>query len=122
VPELPEMQALAERLEAAVAGAPLESLQALSFTGLKTVVPDPEVLVGAAVETVGRRGKYLVWSFAGGNRLLVHLSQGGRVDIEDPPKATKQRRGAPSLRWAPLGPGQGVRHRAQGPLVGAGRR
>lgn len=93
MPELPEMQALAERLDAAVAGAPLQALHALSFTGLKTVVPRPEVLVGDTVESVGRRGKYLVWSFAGGVRLLIHLSQGGRVDIEDPPKATRPRNG-----------------------------
>jgi formamidopyrimidine-DNA glycosylase len=37
---------------------------------------------------VGRRGKFLVWEF-GGPRVLVHLSQGGRVDLEDPPKSTK---------------------------------
>src|SRR5207249_8196874 len=40
------------------------------------------------VATVGHRGKYLVFDFAG-PRLLVHLSQGGRVDVEDPPKATR---------------------------------
>jgi formamidopyrimidine-DNA glycosylase len=39
---------------------------------------------------VGRRGKYLVWEL-GGPRVLVHLSQGGRVDVEDPPKSTKPR-------------------------------
>lgn len=93
MPELPEMQALAERLDAAVAGAPLQALHALSFSGLKTVAPRPEVLVGDTVESVGRRGKYLVWSFASGMRLLIHLSQGGRVDVEDPPKVTRPRNG-----------------------------
>jgi formamidopyrimidine-DNA glycosylase len=39
---------------------------------------------------VGRRGKYLVFEFAG-LRLLVHLSQGGRIDVEDPPKKTRPR-------------------------------
>src|SRR5438876_944714 len=28
-----------------------------------------------------------------GPRLLIHLSQGGRVDVEDPPKATRPRGG-----------------------------
>jgi formamidopyrimidine-DNA glycosylase len=40
---------------------------------------------------VGRRGKYLVFSFDGGARLLVHLSQAGRLDVESPPKATRPR-------------------------------
>ena len=93
MPELPEMQALAERLHAAVAGAGLQALQPLSFTGLKTVVPEPEVLIGQTIGGVGRRGKYLVWSFAGGQRLLVHLSQGGRVDVEDPPRTSRPRNG-----------------------------
>jgi formamidopyrimidine-DNA glycosylase len=92
VPELPEMQALAERLHATVAGARIQGLQPLSFSALKTVVPDPASLVGRTVDEVGRRGKYLVWSL-GGPRLLIHLSQGGRVDLEDPPRTSRPRNG-----------------------------
>jgi formamidopyrimidine-DNA glycosylase len=36
-------------------------------------------------------GKYVVIELDGGMRLLVHLSQGGRVDVEAPPKQTKPR-------------------------------
>ena len=97
MPELPEMQALAERLHETVAGAPLEHAQALSFSSLRTVSPGPESLAGVAVEAVGRRGKFLVWSFANGMRLLVHLSQGGRVDVEDPPRTTRPRHGVVRL-------------------------
>ena len=39
-------------------------------------------LVGRTLERVGRRGKYLVFEF-GGPRILVHLSQSGRIDVED---------------------------------------
>jgi formamidopyrimidine-DNA glycosylase len=92
VPELPEMQALAERLDAALAGAPVARLTPLGFSGLKTVVPAYDSLVGRTVDAVGRRGKFLVTEL-GGPRLLVHLSQGGRVDVEDPPKATKPKNG-----------------------------
>ena len=60
----------------------------LQFSALKTVVPAPESLVGQPVAAVGHRGKYLVFDFAG-PRLLVHLSQGGRVDVEEPPKTTR---------------------------------
>jgi formamidopyrimidine-DNA glycosylase len=90
VPELPEVQALAERLDAAVAGARFAGAAMLQFSSLKTVSPRPESLVGATLERVGRRGKYLVFEFAG-LRLLVHLSQGGRIDVEDPPKKTRPR-------------------------------
>lgn len=82
------MQALAERLDAVVAGAELRAPQPLQFSALKTFSPTPESLVGQVVRTVGRRGKFLVMTLDEG-RVLVHLSQGGRVDVEDPPKATR---------------------------------
>jgi formamidopyrimidine-DNA glycosylase len=88
VPELPEVQALAERLGAAVGGAMFRRADVLQFSSLKTVVPRPEELAGRTLDGVGRRGKYLVFDL-GGPRILVHLSQGGRVDVEDPPKTTR---------------------------------
>lgn len=100
MPELPEIQALAERLHAVASGASLDALQAMSFSALKTVSPDPSGLVGQTVESVGRRGKYLVWAFPGGTRLLVHLSQGGRIDVENPSRATRPRNGVLRLVFA----------------------
>ena len=46
VPELPEIRALSERLDARYAGAVLERAEPLSFAGLKTVAPGPETLHG----------------------------------------------------------------------------
>ncbi len=91
MPEMPEMHALSERLDALLRGATLTRAEVLGFTGLKTVSPGPEEVVGAPVDSVSRRGKYVVLSFAGGVRLLLHLSQAGRVDIESPVKSTKPR-------------------------------
>jgi formamidopyrimidine-DNA glycosylase len=99
VPELPEVRALAERLEAAVGGAALERIDLLQFSSLKTFDPRPDSLLGRMVERITTRGKYVVAEL-GGPRLLVHLSQGGRVDIEDPPKATKPRGSVMRLRFA----------------------
>jgi formamidopyrimidine-DNA glycosylase len=101
---MPEMQALSERLAASVVGAVVDGFEPLGFSGLKTVAPAPETLLGEAVHAVGRRGKYLVFDLgpAGGDvvhRLLVHLSQGGRVDLEDPPKRTKPRGSVVRLRF-----------------------
>jgi formamidopyrimidine-DNA glycosylase len=94
------MRALAERLDAAVAGAPLERVQPIQFAALKTVTPDPTELLGRTVEVVGQRGKYLVWRLEGGLRVLVHLSQGGRVDLEDPPGDRTPRNGVVRLSTA----------------------
>jgi formamidopyrimidine-DNA glycosylase len=91
VPELPEIQALAERLGSVLTGAELLALDALQFSSLKTYAPRPAELAGRRVTDVGRRGKFLVLGLDGGYRLLVHLSQGGRVDVEDPPRTTKPR-------------------------------
>jgi formamidopyrimidine-DNA glycosylase len=90
VPEMPEVQALAERLADVLAGAELRALDQLQFSSLKTYAPRPSDLIGRAIDRVGRRGKFVVISLDG-PRLLFHLSQGGRVDVEDPPKSTKPR-------------------------------
>jgi formamidopyrimidine-DNA glycosylase len=89
---MPEMQALAERLEAAVGGAEFERAVPLSFSALKTYTPAPESLAGRTLVSVSRRGKFLIFDF-GGPRVLVHLSQGGRVDVESPPKSTRPKFG-----------------------------
>jgi formamidopyrimidine-DNA glycosylase len=90
VPELPEIRALAERLDGVLGGADLTALDLLQFSSLKTYAPRPDELIGRRVEGVTSRGKFVVIDL-GGPRLLFHLSQGGRVDVEDPPKATRPR-------------------------------
>ena len=99
MPELPEIRALAERLDEVVAGARLIGADLLQFSSLKTVAPRPAELTGATVDGVRSRGKYLVWSFRDGPRMLLHLSQGGRVDVEAPPKATKPRGAVVRMRF-----------------------
>jgi formamidopyrimidine-DNA glycosylase len=91
MPELPQMRALAERLDAAIAGAEVEHIETLGFSGLKTVLAPGSGLEGDVVAKVGQRGKYLVLELSSARRVLVHLSQAGRLDIEVPPKHTKPR-------------------------------
>lgn len=97
MPELPEMQALAERLSARLVGATVSSLDILQFSALKTVAPAPGDLVGERIDKCTRRGKYLLVTVASGRRLVVHLSQGGRVDIEEPAKTTRPRQAVARL-------------------------
>lgn len=84
------MQALAERLDSYLAGAPLAGATLLQFSALKTFDPPLDSFEGMQLERVTHRAKYLVFAF-GGPTILIHLSQGGRVDVEDPPKTTKPR-------------------------------
>lgn len=92
MPELPEIQALAERLDTLVGGAKFTGATPLQFSALKTVEPPPDRLVGRRLAGVRHRGKFLVLDFSG-PRIAVHLSQGGRVDVEAPPKTTRPKPG-----------------------------
>jgi formamidopyrimidine-DNA glycosylase len=89
VPELPEMQALAERLERLLTGQTLHRADLLGFSSLRTYAPTPESLLSHRLVSIGRRAKYLVWEFDEGTRIVLHLSQAGRLDIERPPKQTR---------------------------------
>jgi formamidopyrimidine-DNA glycosylase len=95
VPELPEVQAHAERLTAAYAEATLERFRPLSFVALKTASPPPEDAYGRPLDAVTRRGKYLLARF-GDRTFVVHLMQGGRLK-PDPKQAAKPRGGV--ARW-----------------------
>jgi formamidopyrimidine-DNA glycosylase len=99
MPELPEMQALSERLGVAVGGAAIESVDPLGFASLKTVIPAPDSLIGKRVTGVGRRAKYLIFDLDDESRLLMHLSQAGRLDIEEPPKKTRPKGAAVRIRF-----------------------
>jgi formamidopyrimidine-DNA glycosylase len=87
MPELPEVQAHAERLTADFAGAVLERFTPLSFTALKTALPAPGDAYGRPLVGVGRRGKLLLLHVEPVT-FVVHLMQGGRLK-PDPKQAPK---------------------------------
>ena len=82
MPELPEVQAHAERLTDQFAGRILQRFVPITFTALKTAVPPPDEAYGKALERVGRRGKYLMLQFAP-ITFVIHLMQGGRLLIDE---------------------------------------
>jgi formamidopyrimidine-DNA glycosylase len=98
MPELPQMQALAERIALALTGAAIEAIDPIHFSALKTVSPAPAIVVGTPLEGVGRRGKYLILD-APRARVLVHLSQGGRLVFESPAKRTRPKHGVVRFRF-----------------------
>jgi formamidopyrimidine-DNA glycosylase len=91
MPELPEIRALSERVGKALGGRELTHVEVPSFSGLKTVTPSPADLVGSTLERATSLGKFLVLEFARHRRMLVHLGNAGRLDLESPPKATRPR-------------------------------
>jgi len=99
MPELPEMQALAERLEEFLEGAAFTGVDPLGFSALKTVLPGPERLAGSHLTAVRRRGKYLRFVTDGEADVVLHLSQAGRLDTETPPKRTKPKGAAVRFRF-----------------------
>jgi formamidopyrimidine-DNA glycosylase len=101
VPELPEMQALAERLDLFVSGRTLDAVDLLGFSSLRTYSPPADDLSGQVLEGITRRGKYLVWTFGNGLRVVLQLSQAGRVDAEEPAKTTRPRGAVARFRFGP---------------------
>lgn len=80
MPELPEVETVRRVLE--------ERLRGLKITSYKVATPTfyrappakaLEGLVGATIEAVGRRGKYLRFVFSGGKGLVLHLGMSGRL-------------------------------------------
>lgn len=82
MPELPEIQAHAERLTEQFRGRVLTAFRPITFTALKTAVPAPDAAYGHELLTVGRRGKYLLLEFEPVS-FAVHLMQGGRLLVDD---------------------------------------
>jgi formamidopyrimidine-DNA glycosylase len=82
MPEMPEVQAHAERLTEQFVGRVLTSFRPITFTALKTALPAPDDAYGAALRRVGRRGKYLLLEFEPVT-FAVHLMQGGRLLVDD---------------------------------------
>jgi formamidopyrimidine-DNA glycosylase len=95
MPELPEIQAHAHRLETQFAGVALRRFEPLSFTALKTFSPPPEQAHGMRLQRVGDRGKHLLLDFAEVT-FVVHLMQGGRLR-PDSSKGKRPRSGV--ARW-----------------------
>ncbi|MEM8923308.1 MAG: DNA-formamidopyrimidine glycosylase family protein [Actinomycetota bacterium] len=96
MPEMPEVQAHAERLTAALAGARLDRFELINFAALKTFDPPADGAVGARLVEVERRAKYLLLRFDNDQTHVVHLMQGGRLRL-DPKRSKKPRLGL--ARW-----------------------
>jgi formamidopyrimidine-DNA glycosylase len=80
--ELPEVEIAVRRLDAALAGAEVESALAPGMNVMKTFDPPLEALAGRELTAVRRIGKMPVVEF-GDLALLVHLMSAGRLRVHD---------------------------------------
>ena len=82
MPELPEVQAHADRLADDFSGRVLTRFVPIKFTALRTALPAPDAAYGEPLQGVGRRGKYIILDFES-VQFAVHLMQGGRLLVDE---------------------------------------
>jgi formamidopyrimidine-DNA glycosylase len=90
MPELPEVEIVARRLNASLSGASVESALAPGMNVMKTFDPPLDALVGREVTGVRRIGKMPVVEF-GDLSLLIHLMSAGRLKAFDKRATPKDR-------------------------------
>jgi formamidopyrimidine-DNA glycosylase len=88
MPELPEMEIVARRLDAVLPGETVESALAPGINALKTFDPPLHALEGRELTGVRRRGKLLVLEL-GELVVLLHLMSAGRLQLH--PKRASMR-------------------------------
>jgi formamidopyrimidine-DNA glycosylase len=82
MPELPEVEITARRLNRALAGRQVESALAPGMVTMRTFDPPLHALAGRTLTAAGRHGKMLRVDF-GDLALLIHLMSAGRLQLFD---------------------------------------
>jgi len=82
MPELPEVEALAEFLRSRTRDLAITGVELGSISVLKTFNPPPDALVGAPVDGVARFGKFIDMD-CGGTHLIFHLARAGWLRWSD---------------------------------------
>jgi formamidopyrimidine-DNA glycosylase len=90
MPELPEVEITARRLDAALKGACVESVLAPGMNVMKTFEPPLDALAGREITAVRRIGKMPVVEF-GDLSLLIHLMSAGRLRVFEQRASPKDR-------------------------------
>ena len=82
MPELPEVEALAQDLRGRLTGRAITRIDLAAFSALKTFDPPLHALHGTLVDDVTRHGKFLDLD-ASGVHLIVHLARAGWIRWRD---------------------------------------
>jgi formamidopyrimidine-DNA glycosylase len=88
VPELPEVETIRGQLAPLVEGRKLTRVEVLDPRWSRPLAPDEleAALQGRRIESLGRRGKYLIWNLSGDVHLVQHLRMTGAVLLEPKPE------------------------------------
>jgi formamidopyrimidine-DNA glycosylase len=97
VPELPEVEITARRLNRALAGRRVESALAPGMVTMKTFDPPLDSLAGATISGVRRVGKMPIVEL-GDLSLLIHLMSAGRLQLFDKHASPRDKRSRILLR------------------------
>jgi formamidopyrimidine-DNA glycosylase len=85
MPELPEVETIRRQLEAELVGRRIESMKVLDERLTRPVEPREveRASAGRLIESVKRRGKYLMLGLEGGRWLVMHLRMTGNIVLGD---------------------------------------
>jgi formamidopyrimidine-DNA glycosylase len=85
MPELPEVETIRRQLAPVVEGRTIEEIEVLDPRWSRPLAPAElqDALLGRRIESLGRRGKYLLWHLSGDVHLAQHLRMTGSV-LADP--------------------------------------
>ena len=95
MPELPEVEALAEDLRGRLKDRAITKVHVPQFSALKTYDPPLTAVEGTLVDNVTRHGKFIDIE-ASGIHLVMHLARGGWIRWRDELPATPPRPGSKS--------------------------
>ncbi len=93
MPELPEVETIRRQLAPLVEGCKLTRIEILDPRWSRPLAPEEleAALTGRRVQRLGRRGKYLIWSFDRDVHLAQHLRMTGAVLSEPDPEPVHTR-------------------------------
>ena len=93
MPELPEVETIRRQLAPQVEGRVLAELEVLDARWCSPLAPDElaAAVAGRRVESLARRGKYLIWELEDDVHLMMHLRMTGTL-LLDPPAPPRHRR------------------------------
>jgi formamidopyrimidine-DNA glycosylase len=95
MPELPEVETIRRQLAPHLEGRRIADVEILDSRWTRPAAPEEVTaqLRGATIDSLGRSGKYLVWSLSEDRHLLMHLRMTGTLlfDPAAPPRHTRVR-------------------------------
>ncbi len=92
MPELPEVETVRRDLDGRLGGRRVAAVDWVDYRMVRGRIGAEALavrLTGQASRGVGRRGKFLVWRFQSGDRLILHLGMSGRIRAGVSPGETR---------------------------------